>query len=133
MAEVRALAVRDGMAFDMAARQVDDVEARQVRMLREIDDADEVAWRRSCAVRIERRLGAREQRGIDPGGRSGAPRRSAGPAATGGKGRTQQRRREWGCDAAAAVISSPPAPAAPRRNISRRFNDIVALRVKRAL
>ena len=53
--------------FLIVAQALSDVEARQMRMLGEIDDPDEVARRNVAAMRIERCLGPGEQSGIDPG------------------------------------------------------------------
>ena len=60
VAGIRAAAMGDAEALDMAARQVDDMEARLARALREIDHADEIAMA-NPAARIERRLGLGEQ------------------------------------------------------------------------
>ena len=59
MLRVRARAVGDAEAFDLAAAQVDDVEALLVRGLVEVDDADPVA--RGDLVLVERGLGLGEQ------------------------------------------------------------------------
>ena len=122
MVGVGAAAVRDAMAFDMAAQQVDDMETRLARGEREIDDPNRVA-KRTIGCRVERRLGALEQRGIDAGGSRLAP-----PALrkTRERGRAADRSESGGrpTELAAEENSTPPAPAAPSRNISRRFNDI---------
>ena len=65
MVGIRAAAVGHAVAVDLAVLEIDEVEARLARRLREIDHADGVA--RPDLVRIERRLGAREQLRVDPG------------------------------------------------------------------
>ena len=49
---------------------------------------------------------------------------AAGTGARGGTGGAVRIPTGSGTELAAEEISNPPAPAAPRRNISRRFNDI---------
>ena len=58
----------DAMAFDMAARQVDDMESGFGRSSCEIDDADEVAVA-DPRPRIERGLRLGKEYGIDSGRR----------------------------------------------------------------
>ena len=57
----------DEVALHRSPVQVDDVEARLARRLGEIDDSDDVARTYLVAVRVERGLGALEQRRIDCG------------------------------------------------------------------
>ena len=48
---------------------------------------------------------------------------ASGSAGTGGRAKVEAGN---GLDIAADDSSKPPAPAAPKRNISRRFNDILS-------
>ena len=66
MRRVRTAAVGDAMAFDLAAGEVDDMEARLARRPGEVGDADRVA--RVDLVLVERGLGAGEQLRVDAGG-----------------------------------------------------------------
>ena len=63
---VRTTAVTHAVALDLTAREVDQVEARLARRLREVGDADRVAG--VDLMLVERGLGAGEQLRIDAGG-----------------------------------------------------------------
>ena len=81
--------MRNGMAFDMAARQMDDMEARQVRMLREIDDADEVARGNAARCKSSAALARANNAGLIPAGAAGCAGAVGGDDR--GRGRAQHR------------------------------------------
>ena len=128
VAGIGAAAMGDAEAFDMAARQMDDMEARL---------APNPARNRPLPMKSRWRIQRRElsaalafanSAGLMPAGADGA----IGAAGTGASGSTEAigGGRIDGpriCELAAPDSRSPPAPAAPKRNISRQFNDIYSL------
>ena len=115
MRGVRALAMGDAEAVDLAGQQVDQVEPRGRRGKREIDHADRVAIADRGAVAGQRGLGPLEQLRIDPRQR----RKGAATAARPGIGGASPLS-GIPTGLAAEEIIRPPAPIAPIRNNSRR-------------
>jgi hypothetical protein len=82
----------------------------------------------SAALALENRVG------LIPAGEAGATGAlTAGAGGTIGLAGREKTEEGRTCELAAPESRSPPAPAAPRRNISLRFNDILSLRCEGVL